>query len=235
MTFTTHTKREATLEDIDEVKTVIEALPVILTVSGTERLRTWMQEIENRARKLFRSVPSKRLGSRDPMAVAAAAVHEACLQFRATTGVKVPFHRLELAAGVSVHKIRGAYSRFFNNSVGLRKDRLNMMTVDDSMELPDLIHEAVKHLRKGVERTTPSITGWFTRVEGMALQLVRDMNLPEGIHPEVAALSAIYEASHRLHGPRLVNITYKDTMEVCGMSGALVSKTRMTLFPKNGG
>lgn len=232
MTLTTQSKRESISHGDDIVKTIIEALPVILTVKETERMMIWMPTIENRARELVRTAPKT---SRDPRAIAAAAVHEVCLQLRASTDVRIPLYRLEIAAGVSVTKIRGAYYHLFKNSVDLRRHRLDMMTVNDGMDLTDLIHAAVKHLRKGVEKSTPAITWWFSRVEGMALLLVRDMKLPEGIHPEVAALSAIYEASHRIDGHRLVNLTYADTMEVCGMSGALVSKTKNILFPKNGG
>lgn len=234
MTLTTQSKRDQTPQDDDEVRQVIEALPVVLTVKETDRLRNWIQKIENRARELVRSIPRSQLTQRNPRAVAAAAVYTVLLQFRSGTGVKVPFHRLEIPAGVSIGKIRGAWTKFFDRSVGLRRDRLEMMTVDDTMELSDMIREAVTHLQQGVEDITPEISGWFTRVEGMALLLTRDLELPKDVHPEVVALSAIYEASHRLDGPRLVNITLGDTMEVCGYGGGLVSRTKNRLFPDGG-
>lgn len=234
MTLTTETKREQTQQDDDEVSQVIEALSVILTIKEIERLRSCMQRVENITRDLVRSIPKSQLNQRDPRAVAAAAVYTALLQFRASTGVMVPIHRLEIAAGVTVGKIRGAWTKFFDRTVGLRRDRLELMNVNDTMELSDMIHEAVTHLQLGVEVTTPEITGWFNRMEGMALLLTRDLELPDDVHPEVAALAAIYEASYRLHGPRLVNITFGDAMEVCGYGGGLVSRTRIMLFPEGG-
>lgn len=222
-------------EDDDEVRTIMTALPVILTVDEMKRLSPWMQDIERIARELVRSVPEESLERRHPLAIAAAAVFESHLSFRGSTSVKVAVHRLELIAGVTNSMIRGAWFRFFKKSVDLRKHRLDMMTVDDSMNLSDMIHAAIALLRKGVELMTPAITGWFTRVENLALQLARNLTLPEDIYREVAALSAIYEASYLLLGPRLVNITFRDAGEVCGMSGALVSRSKNILFPANGG
>ncbi len=194
-----------------------------------------MQRVENIARELVRSISRSQLTQRNLRAVAAAAVYTTLLQFRVSTGVKVPFHRLEIAAGVSIGKIRGAWTKFFDRSVGLRKGRLEIMNVNDTMGLSDMIREAITHLQLSVEVTTPEITGWFTQVEGMTLLLTRDLELPDGVHPGVVALSAIYETVHRLDGPRLVSITLSDAIEVCGYDRGLVSKTRIMLFSENGG
>ena len=91
-------------------------------------------------------------------------------------------------------------------------------------------NQAIEHLQRSVEDPTPEVAGWFNRVEAVAHQLMRDVKVPEDVHPEVAALSAIYEASYSIDGHRLVNITFGDTAEVCGYSGSLVSKTLIRLF-----
>jgi hypothetical protein len=230
MVLTEQTARQPVQEE-DEVSRIIAGLHDVLTPRNGESLEDLLSVIERRSRELLGTVPPNK---RDPLAVAAAAVYHVFMQLRRKTEARMTFHMLGSLTGVKSSSIGRAWSRYFDRSVDLRRDRLELMPVNDAMGLADMIHLAVTHLRRAVDPTTPAITGWFTRAEQKAHALAGALNIPEGVLPEVAALAIIYEASHRLDGPRLVNLTYGDTMEVCGRSGAFVGKVRNTLFPDKG-
>ena len=231
MVLTEQTARQPVQEE-DEVSRIIAGLHDVLTPRNGESLEDLLSVIERRSRELLGTAPPNK---RDPLAVAAAAaVYHVFMQLRRKTKARMTFHMLGSLTGVKSSSIGRAWSRYFDRSVGLRRDRLELMQVNDAMGLADMIHLAVTHLRRAVGRTTPAITGWFTRAEQKAHALAGALNIPERILPEVAALAIVYEAFHSLDGPRLVNLTYGDTMEVCGRSGAFVSKVRNTLFPDKG-
>jgi hypothetical protein len=238
MTLDTQSKTDVMEQDgpyMEEVSIIMSTLPKILTVDEMDRLEPHIQAIERTAHELISSTDPERLTRRNPTAIAAAAVFEAHHHYRVVTRVKIPIDRMTLVSGVTMSTFSYTWRSLFKRTVDLSRGLLDRMVVDESMDLAERIHAAIVQLRKGVKRSTPAITGWFTRVENEAVELAQETSVPNDVYPDAAALAIIYEASARLLGPCRVRITFKDAREVCGFSETLVSYTRKTLFPSNGG
>jgi len=227
-----------TLEAITNASAVSYVMNIIaekMDDTEREKLSQWLKLIEEHAESVMRSVSPAQLKRRNIEIVAAAAIYDAFLEFESRTGVKMRFPQLQKSLGRNQCSINTTWIKLFDNRGSLIGDHLDVIYIDKSGSLSDVIVNVMQALTKAVNELTPTISKWLKNIRTEAVELSQSLSADAVNKYDIltGAVTIIYAATQRHHGKMQVRLAQRDLSLLSAASPAMISKCWIDLFDKH--
>ncbi|MFW9956620.1 MAG: hypothetical protein ACFFCT_01000 [Candidatus Odinarchaeota archaeon] len=207
---------------------------IIENISEEERIKIdrWLPLIEDYAEQLIHELKKKTVSKRRSDILSAASLYDAFLEFESRTSVRIRLPLLKETLGLKQCSINSAWTQLFDNRAILRKDYLNPVHNNGSLNYQEAVIAVLTNMIRAIIDKTTKLDAWIVEIRILACKYLDTMDHAKAAEYDSVLVStaAVYSALRNYPGKPRIQISQRDLAQFCNHSPAMLSKVWLELF-----